>query len=96
MKTVALNFVGGHALPHLLEVLPYDKEKKELIAVFDDGVEAGDTIITPANIAVNYTVESIIEKRKPKGDWSGKSYEGKKPTYYRLVVFPYQKQVDKK
>ncbi len=88
-----MNQIGGSALPHILEINP-SKEGTVLIGVFNDGVAAGD-IIYPISSQHNYEVLGIIEKRNPKGNWTGDSYKGKTPQYYRLQVLPIENQIKK-
>jgi hypothetical protein len=89
MATIQMWNVGGGALPHILEINP-SKDRTVLIGVFNEGVQEGD-IIDPYFADFTYSVQSIIESRPPKGDWSGQSYKGKTPTYYQLDVVPYKK-----
>jgi hypothetical protein len=85
MKEIHVRQIGGHALPHILDVTPVNKTQYELKGVFDEGIQEGDVLI-PFHLENNFVVNQVIEKREPKGDWSGKSYEGTTPTYYKLLV----------
>jgi hypothetical protein len=89
MATISMSNVGGGALPHILEI---NQTKKEtvLIGVFNEGIQQGD-VIDPYFADFSYSVQKVIESRPPKGDWSGASYKGKKPTYYKLDVVPNKK-----
>jgi hypothetical protein len=83
MATISVWNIGGHALPHFLEVTPKNKGGYTARGVFEDGLDVGDTVI-PFFLDYNIVVESITEKRPPRGDWSGDSYKGKTPMYYEF------------
>lgn len=93
MAEIKVNPVGGAALPSILEINK-SKSGNSLIGVFEKGIKVGDIII-PFHTHENFVVNEIVEERKPKGDWSGKSYEGKNPTYYKFSVTPFDRNAPK-
>jgi hypothetical protein len=83
MAEIHVRQIGGSALPHFLEVNPMGKSAYNCRGVFEDGLAEGDLLV-PFHIDVNLIVGNVIEKRKPRGDWSGDAYKGKVPMYYEF------------
>ena len=74
-------FVQTHST--LPSILKNDRSERSADVVTDGALTEGD-IIYEVYTDKKFVVDKVVATRKAKGDWSGKTHEGTKPTWSKI------------